>query len=132
MRDPSTNRNRHRAGRVLGRRGAVAVSILLGAVILVWITGRLLGWSSVGQYGEGLVWAGILVVGFGLLGIRGEWEVTRSFPYQYSMSVTDQPGWERSKHILEEGMRSHGFLIEMLAAGGLCIVIGWLIESLTL
>jgi hypothetical protein len=99
---------------------------------MVGVVGWLLGWGSVAQYGEGLVWAGIVVIGFGLMGIRGEWEATRGFPYQYSMSVTDQPGWERAKQVVEEGMQSHGFMIGLLVAGGLCILLGWLVQSWTL
>ena len=125
-------RRRHSLWQTLGRRAAVTAFVVLGALILVGVVGWFLGWGSVTEYGEGLLWAGILVIGFGMLGIRGEWEATRSFPYQYSMSVTDQPGWERAKQVVEEGMQSHWFLVETLTAGGICILIGMLIRSWSL
>jgi uncharacterized membrane protein len=97
--------------------------ILIGLVLLM---GWWAGWQTEEEFKSAIQIAGILVVGIGFMGIKGNWDVTRSFEYQYSMSTTQKSSWERTQQNLTDFAQSYTFMIIMFLAGGLCLVIGWL------
>lgn len=115
--------------KVIARFMGIVLLALLGIALIVAIVGWRLGWESVVEYGRGLQLGGMFVVGVGLLGIRGNWEVTRSFGYQYSMSTTEQSGTQRTQQILADFLQSYTFMLVMFLAGGLSLLIGWFLES---
>jgi len=102
---------------------------LLGVAIVVAVIGWRIEWKTLAEYGQGLQLGGMFVVGVGLLGIRGNWEVTRSFGYQYSMSTTEQSSTQRTQRILGDFIQSYQFMLVMFLSGGLSLLIGWLLES---
>ena len=102
---------------------------LLGVAIVVAVIGWRMEWKTLAEYGQGLQLGGMFVVGVGLLGIRGNWEVTRSFGYQYSMSTTEQSSTQRTQRILGDFIQSYQFMLVMFLSGGLSLLIGWLLES---
>ena len=65
--------------KVFGRFLGIVLLTLLGLAIVVTIIGWRIGWKTLAEYGRGLQLGGMFAVGIGLLGIRGNWEVTRSF-----------------------------------------------------
>jgi hypothetical protein len=115
--------------KVIGRFLGIVFLALLGISVVVAVIGWRMGWGTVAEYGQGLQLGGMFVVGIGLLGIRGNWEVTRSFGYQYSMSTTEQSGTQRTQQILADFVQSYNFMLVMFFAGGLSLLIGWLLES---
>lgn len=115
--------------KVLGRFFGIVFLALLGIAIIVALIGWRMGWGALPEYARGLQMAGLFVVGIGLLGIRGNWEVTRSFGYQYSMSTTEENSSQRTQRILGDFIQSYQFMLVMFLAGGLSLLIGWLMES---
>ncbi len=115
--------------KVLGRFIGIVFLALLGIAIIVALIGWRLGWETLADYGQGLQLGGMLVIGVGLLGIRGNWEVTRSFGYQYSMSTTKDSSIQRTQRILGDFIQSYTFMLVMFLAGGLSLLVGWLLES---
>ena len=119
----------HSLWKVIGRFLGTVLLALLGIAILVAVIGWRMEWKTLIEYGQGLQLGGMFVVGVGLLGIRGNWEVTRSFGYQYSMSTTEQSSTQRTQRILGDFIQSYQFMLVMFLSGGLSLLIGWVLES---
>jgi len=115
--------------KVIGRFVGIVFLALLGIAIIVAVIGWRMEWKTLAEYGQGLQLGGMFVVGIGLLGIRGNWEVTRSFGYQYSMSTTEENSTQRTQRILGDFLQSYQFMLVMFLAGGLSLLLGWLLES---
>ena len=107
----------------------IVLLALLGIAIVVAIIGWRMSWETLAEYGRGLQLGGMFAIGIGLLGIRGNWEVTRSFGYQYSMSTMEQSGTQRTQQILADFLQSYTFMLVMFFAGGLSSLVGWFLES---
>lgn len=86
-----------------------------------------MGWETASDYASAIELAGIFALGIGLLGIKGNWDSTRSFQYQYSLSVTQDSNWERTKLTLRDFLQTYLFLIVMVFVGGLSLIIGTII-----
>jgi hypothetical protein len=121
---------KHGLMKVIARFLAIVLLTQLGLSLVVAAIGWRQGWTTVTEYANGLQLGGLLVIGIGLLGIRGNWEVTRSFGYQYSMSTTEQSGLQRTQRILGDFIQSYAFMLVMFLAGGLSLMLGWLFESI--
>lgn len=85
------------------------------------------GWTELDDFQNAIQVAGLLVMGLGLLGVKGNLDMSRSFEYQYSMSVTKEKSWERTQQTLIDLAQSFSFLLIMFIAGGVCLLIGWLL-----
>jgi len=120
---------KHSILKVIGRFLGIVLLALLGIAVIVAVIGWRMEWKTLAEYGQGLQLGGMFVVGVGLLGIRGNWEVTRSFGYQYSMSTTEQSSTQRTQQILGDFIQSYQFMLVMFMSGGLSLLIGWLVES---
>ena len=107
----------------------VQLSILIAVLLMGWLTGW---WNTFDQYGQALVWAGVLAIGLGLTSIKGHYATTRSFDYQHSLSVTNQDSWERTKGNVAESMVIHRFLFLMVAVGCISILLGSLVQTISL
>ena len=70
--------------------------------------------------------AGIILMGVGLMGVKGSWDGTRNFEYQYSMSASDLSSWERVQQNLVDFSQAFAFMLVCFAAGVICLAIGWL------
>ena len=105
---------------------AVVVVIVLVAVAIIAGIGWWAGWQTEGKFKTAIQIAGLVLVGVGFLGIKGNRDMTRSFEYQYSISVTKDDRWKRTQNSLKDFAQSYSFLLVMFFAGGLCMVIGWL------
>ena len=116
--------------KVLARFLGIVLLVQLGVALVVGVIGWRLGWGTLSAYARGLQMAGLFVIGVGLLGIRGNWEVTRSFGYQYSMSTTEQSSLQRTQQILGDFIQSYTFMLVMFLAGGLSLLLGWVLESM--
>lgn len=104
--------------------------IILAEVVvlsIVFLIGWRMGWNTVDQYREAIQIAGLLAIGFGFFGVKGNWDATRSFSYQYSMSTSNQNSWERTQQTLLDFAQAFKFLILMFIVGGINIILGWII-----
>jgi hypothetical protein len=84
------------------------------------------GWQTQDKFKDAIQLAGILVIGMGFMGVKGNWNGTRSFEYQSSMSTTKESSWERTQQTLLDFAQIYKFLLVMFVAGGICLVISWL------
>jgi hypothetical protein len=104
--------------------------LLLELVILGFITllSRYLGWNTIEEIASAIEFAGFIAIGIGLLSLAGFWESTRSFSYQYSLTVGQKDGWERVQQTLVDFAQTYGFLLLMLSVGLLNLLIGWMVR----
>jgi len=102
------------------------VVILLVTIAIIAGIGWWAGWQTEDKFKSAIQIAGLILIGIGFLGVKGNWDMTRSFEYQYSMSVTKDDSWKRAQQSLQDIAQSYSFLLTMFFAGGLCMVIGWL------
>ncbi len=105
---------------------AVVIVIVLVTVAIIAGIGWWAGWQTEGKFKIAIQVAGLVFIGIGFLGIKGNRDMTRSLEYQNSMSVTKNDSWKRIQHSLKNFAQSYSFLLTMFFAGGLCLVIGWL------
>lgn len=103
--------------------------ILIDLVVIAIVAGVgwWTGWTDIEDFRKAIQMAGLLVIGLGLLGIKGNLDISRSFEYQYSMSVSRDDSWKRTQQTLLDLARSYSFLLIMFIAGGICLLIGWLL-----
>ncbi len=104
----------------------VVVLIVLVTVAVIAGIGWWAGWQTEEKFKTAIQIAGLVLVGIGFLGIKGNWDMTRSFEYQYSMSVSKDESWKRTQQNMLDFAQGYAFLLIMFAAGGICMVIGWL------
>ena len=105
---------------------AVVVIIVLVTVAIVAGIGWWAGWQSEAKFKSAIQIAGLIHIAIGFLGIKGNWDMTRSFEFQYSMSVTKDDPWNRTQQSLRDFAQSYAFLLVMFVSGGICISIGML------
>ena len=74
------------------------------------------------------MWAGIIAIGFGFFSLVGQWESTRSFEHQYSISVINKSAWERTQGNVMDFLQSFRILLWLLAVGILSFGISWLVQ----
>jgi hypothetical protein len=96
---------------------------LIGLVLLI---GWWSGWQTEGEFRSAIQIAGVLVVGIGFMGIKGNWDVTRSLEYDHSMSTTRRSSWERTQQDLVDFAQGYAFMLVTFTAGIVCLVIAWL------
>ena len=113
--------------RLLLRVIGITLVIELVVVFIVAMIGFWTGWQDTEGFKNAIQIAGLLQFGIGFLGIRGNWEATRSFDYQYSMSTTSKSSLERTQQNLTDFAQSYSFMIIMFLSGGLSLIIGWLL-----
>jgi hypothetical protein len=116
-----------RATKLLLKIGGIVLSIEFVVVVIVAMIGFWSGWQNLEEFQNAIQIAGLLQFGAGFLGIKGNWEVTRSFEYQYSMSTIDQSSWERTQQTLVDFAQSYAFMLVMFMSGGISLLIGWLL-----
>jgi len=112
---------------VLARFFGIVIITEIVILAIAGVIGWRLGWSTTEEYAQALQYAGMLIVGLGLFSIKGNWDTTRSFEYQYSLSVTDQSSSERIQQTLIDFTDSYRFMLVMIFAGAISILIGWLL-----
>ena len=105
---------------------AVVVVIVLVTVAIIAGIGWWAGWQSEAKFRTAIQIAGLVLIGVGFLGIKGNRDMPRNFEYQYSMSVTKDDSWKRTQQSLRDFAQRYSFLLIMFVSGGLCMVIGWL------
>lgn len=105
---------------------AVASVIVLVTVAIIAGIGWWAGWLSEKEFKSAIQIAGLILIGIGFLGIKGNWDMTRSFEYQYSMTVSKGEAWERTQQSMRDFAQSYSFLLIMFLSGGICMIIGML------
>jgi hypothetical protein len=99
----------------------------LVVIFIILIIGWWAGWQTLVKFRRAVQIAGILVIGIGFMGVKGNRDATRSFEYQSSLATSQKSSWERTQQNLADFARSYAFMLVMFTAGGICLVIGWLL-----
>ncbi len=108
-------------------RGFLFVVLVdLAVIAVVAGIGWWSGWTELAEFQRAIQIAGLLVMGLGLLGVKGNLNMSRSSEYKYSPSVTRDESWKRTQQTLLDLAQSYAFLLIMSIAGIVCLVIGWL------
>jgi cell division protein FtsX len=124
---PSAKQTKRKTLLSLLIRGFLIVALIdLIVIAIVAGIGWWTGWTEQGDFQNAIQVAGLLVIGLGLLGIKGNLDSSRSFEYQYSMSVSKDSSWERTQQTLFDLAQSYAFMLIMFIAGVVCLLIGWL------
>lgn len=107
----------------------VGIILLIEIVVvaIIALIGWRAGWQNIKEFKVAIQIAGIFQIGIGFMGIKGNWDATRSFEYQDSRSATSKNSWERTQQNLVDFAQSYVFMLTMFAAGGLSLIIGWLL-----
>ena len=108
------------------RLSLIVFALVLAVVAIILAIGWWQGWQTEAEFKTAIQIGGIALIGIGLLGVKGSWDGTRNFGYQYSMSVSEKSSWERVQQNLVDFSQAFGFLLVCFAAGAICLVIGWL------
>lgn len=94
--------------------------VLIGVVVgISWWT----GWTDIDSFQTAIQIAGVLVIGLGLVGIKGNREESQD---QKGISGSNQDNREWKQGRLIELAQSFSFMLVMFSAGIVCLVIGWL------
>lgn len=105
--------------------GAVVLIILVTVAVITGI-GWWAGWQTEEKFKTAIQIAGLILIGIGFLGIKGNSDITQSFEYATSKSVTKDENWQRIQKSLLDFAQGYAFLLIMFVTGGICMVIGWL------
>jgi len=97
----------------------------LAVIAIVAVIGWWAGWQTQEGFKGAIQLAGMLVIGIGILGVKGNRVGTRSFENQPSMS-TQESRVERTRKILVDFAQKYNFMLVMFVAGAVCLAIGWL------
>ena len=108
--------------RILG----FVILIDLIVIFIVAAIGWWAGWQTSKVFHQAIRLAGILVIGIGFLGIKGNWKKVQTND-KYSKSFSSERNWVQPQPTLADFVQSYTFMIVMLLAGGLCLIISWMI-----
>ncbi|MGH2582139.1 MAG: hypothetical protein ACRDFQ_04505 [Anaerolineales bacterium] len=106
------------------------VIIFLAILFFTTLIGLVIGWRSLYQFAEGLVWGAAIVMLLGAAGPMGFWRQTRSLPYQYASTRTDEELFERIRRQHKEGEKSYAFMYIFFFAGLIALGLSILIHTL--
>jgi len=102
------------------------IVIFIAVAVILWV----LGWTTVYQYGTGLIVGGIIAMTFGLFSVAGGLRSTRSFNYQQAESAGYQSGHDRAVEAKQNLAETYAFLIVMGLAGAIAIVAGLIVRAI--
>lgn len=99
---------------------------LFAVVALVCL---LVGWHTLPQYGQGLIWGSMLAFLAGASSVITSLGLSRSPDYQYAQSVGQDRMSENVRQAMKEGHESYGFLVLMATVGVVAFAVGALLVS---
>ena len=105
---------------------AVVVLIVLVTVVIIAGIGWWAGWQHEEKFKTAIQVAGLVLIGSGFLGIKGNRDMTRRIEYQNNKSDTKDVNGHNPQQSLRAFAQSYSFLLVMFSAGGLCVIIGML------
>jgi hypothetical protein len=104
----------------------VVVLITLAAVAIIAGIGWWAGWQTEEKFKTAIQIAGLILIGIGFLGIKGNGEMPSSYENRHRLSASTEEGWNRIQQKCFDFARRYSFLLILFAAGGICLSIGWL------
>lgn len=107
---------------------ALLISFVTGLIVLV--IGLLLKWQTSTQFSNGLFWAGILVIVFGILSVMGGYGMRSDFKVLYSQSAGNMNLGDRSRRWVADVTQGYNTLIFSVISGGILIGLAILIGGI--
>ncbi len=101
--------------------------VVLGAAALVAAVCLLIGWHTLYQFGEGMIYAGIGAWLVGLASVITSLGLTRGADYQIAQSVGTRSIDENIREAMKESKESYSFLWMMATIGAILLVIGLIV-----
>jgi len=101
--------------------------VLVDLVVIAGVTGIgwWTGWTELENFQKAIQWAGILVLGFGLLGLPGDLRLLGGRDEPSSLSGSGMEKQQTEQPLLGFAQR-YSFLLIMFVAGIVCLLIGWM------
>jgi hypothetical protein len=101
--------------------------VLIDLVVIAVVTGIgwWTGWTELDNFQKAIQWAGILVLGFGLLGLIGNLRLPGGRDEQSSRSGSGMEKGQAKLPLLGVAQR-YSFTLIMFVAGMVCLLIGWM------
>jgi hypothetical protein len=113
-------------GRFLIKILIIEVVILIATAIICWF----IGWRTFSEFGQGLIYAGIVALFFGASSIFGATRLAKDPTIRYIQSVSADDLHARSKQHIQDLTESRAFFILMSIVGIITIALGaWLDSS---
>jgi hypothetical protein len=109
---------------VAKRLGVWEIIILAVTGLVCWLT----GWRSLADYGTGLMWAGFLVMIFGLFSLLGGTSLNTDRSFQYGQTVMPNSALDRAQQNVSNMAQSMSFTIWVGLAGMITIVLGYILK----
>ena len=103
----------------------IEVLVVAGVAVLSWV----LGWRTPSQYGEGLIWASLLLMLVGASTVITNLGMDRSFSQQYAQSAGAQRIADNIAQAMKEGKEGQAFFFLMLIVGIIAFLLGALIQA---
>ncbi len=107
----------------------VVVIVDLGIAAFVVAAGLLLGWRTLREFGDGLIYAGVGAWLVGLASVISSLGLSRSFDYQYAQSVGVHSIDENVREAMKESKESYSFLWLMGTVGIILLFVGVLLAQ---
>ena len=98
----------------------VDLVVIAGVAGIGWWT----GWTELDNFQKAIQWAGILVLGFGLLGLIGNLRLLGGSDEQSSRSGSGMEKGQAEQTLLGLARR-YSLTLIMFIAGIVCLLIGW-------
>lgn len=105
----------------------IVMGVVLMAVITVAMIGWWSGWTTLAEFERAIQLAGILVMGIGLVGFRGNLDLGRKAEERRSTPGSDMEGGKEFRQFLADLVSNYAFTLIMFLAGAICLLIGWLL-----
>ncbi|MGE5265068.1 MAG: hypothetical protein ACM3S0_16935 [Acidobacteriota bacterium] len=109
-------------------RTVILIDLLLFAAVA--FISVIVGWHTLAQYGQGVVWGSLLAFLVGASSVVTSQGLSRSPSYQYAQSVGLDKMSENVRQAMKEGRESNSFLLLMASVGAVAFVVGVLLASL--
>ncbi len=109
-------------------RGILLVDLV--AAVAVGLVCWVVGWRTAEAYGQALLWTGMGILAFGVLAILGGWGITRTPPYLYGQTASDQPVHERAQQDIKDSSGGFAFSAQAAVAALVLAGLGLLVPAL--
>lgn len=102
----------------------------LGILALIALICWLGDWLTAKQFGTGLIYGGVAVVGLGVYSVFGGWGLSRDAQVLYAQSASAQSMIERTRRWGQDALGSYSSSIVSTVAGVVAVLVGSLIQML--
>ena len=106
------------------------IIVLVDLIVIAAVAsiGWWIGWTELDDFQTAIQVAGLLVLGLGLFGIKGnpDLKLKPSSEHHYSRSASNPNSLERTQRTVFDLVQSYSFMLIMFVAAVVCLLIGWL------